>query len=503
MGACCGTQPIQKDLKVKYEDQTKTLKPAPSTVEVLKESVSKLFPDLEEFNVSTVNNQTLTDQTLQKLVKSQNPEVYVRKKDLEELVDLSGGIVQLKHNGTEHLGFVTNLNLLMTTNKVLPTKDSALKVDSEYPLDPETFFYSNKALFFSLVALKSNIHSELLPIVSKQIKPGDTLICSNSSLEVRQVTPYSFSYVGEFMPGSPLLLDGKVVGMHTSKNNGLNIQALIQELQSVSSVHTFSKKINELLDSIVFQDIPISPQERFNYIYGPAQSGLTCFNTKLNEVKQISVEVPKQGSLCQSATGVYITGGLVESAPTDTTYFFDTYTATLIKKKSMVSKRAQHASAISNTHLYAISGRNENELTNECEALDLKKNVWYPIYPTNIARVGHSATYYAECVYVVGGTKLNGEPAQEIEKFNGETWEVLSIKPPEVLSSLKVLSGKLELMLLGTHLWEFLEGEFKQLSSQREELPGEHSVYHKGHIYSFSPTSLLVWDGSFWKLLKF
>ena len=62
-----------------------------------------------------------------------------------------------------------------------------------------------------------------MPIVSLILKPGDQILIANTDSTVISIDPFSITYKGDFIPGSPITKDNKVVGMHIAKNTGVNM----------------------------------------------------------------------------------------------------------------------------------------------------------------------------------------------------------------------------------------------------------------------------------------
>ena len=503
MGTCCANKCKEKTLYFNYKGNIKFVRPHGLCYQQLRTLVRQLYSELKnkDFSLYCRNFELTSNESFIKALQGKSLEtIHVEALENQTPLNVSGSIALLQVGGVQHLGFITNLNLLMTTHQVLNSKEAAELAECDYFLDPQTFFYTSKVLGFSLVAVKHNVYSELLPIVCKQVRPKEKLLCNNSFIKIKSVDPYGLSYECDCLPGSPILSQGKVVGMHIAKNSGLNIQAAVQELQNASNVNY---KVRQLLNSIVFQDLTTSPQDRFIYTYKVSKQGLVSFNTRTNEFKFINLDIPKDTKPCQVPGGLFITGGFSNKELSDFTGYFDSYTMSLVVKQSMQEPRALHTSAYSNNTLFVISGVTPKGVTGRCEALNTKKNQWKSIPSIKFPRTNSSSTFFGNELFVVGGCRENGSVAEEIEKFNGKHWETLHIKLPELRGDIKILSGKHEILLLGKRLWEFTDNQFQAISEERAELPSKHCVLHKGNVFCFlSDKALLKFFQNTWQYLE-
>lgn len=280
----------------------------------------------------------------------------------------------IRQDKTVFKSFLTNLNIVMTTTKAISTPDAALKAKIGIELDPKKFFYRSQALCFTLIGTKTNKDIKVLPMVSINIKDDERAYIDNYIVTLKNVDPYRFTYSCKAAPGTPIIKDEKVVGMHISVDSGLKMQAVISELQLVSRMHFFSSEIDFLLSQVVFHDDYPSLMTRFHMIYSLNVGGLSSFNVVKNEFKNFILPLNKNTKLAQALSGVYLLGGVKNSLPDDSVHYFDSYTQALTQKPNMLLPRHSHAVAASELFVYAISGYASIGLTRDCEVYDIKSN---------------------------------------------------------------------------------------------------------------------------------
>ncbi|CAG9320868.1 unnamed protein product [Blepharisma stoltei] len=495
MGSCCGTQTSYNKLSLNLQGKTTEIPKKITNFNELQAEARRNYRQLtnKEFTMK-INENPLTNDNFFQYTKGKGKLTITIDIENDQAIDLSGGYISIKSDELEHAGFVTNFNLVMTTNKVLPSPEKALQAKSDLQLDPKVFFYRNSALSFSLVGLQAGIRAEPLPILCTKLHPGDKISINNTTVTLISLDPYKLVYKYNAIPGTPILYQGKVVGMHISNNIGVNILGVIEDLKSVSTVHLFSSQINEFLHEVIFEEGIPSSESRFHFIYCPKENGLSSYNIISQEFKNVDIKIPKNSVVAQAETGAYISGGKSDNLVCKKFYFFDSYTFTLFEKHEMITARENHAMAIMSTGVYVISGFNGSELTNECEYFDIKKNVWYPIYPINLPRNGATATVFLENLYVAGGLRPNGSFCENIEKFVNNRWENLKIKAPESLGNIKIFGDGQKMMILGKSLWRSNNEEWETISDEKQELPGKHIAILMNKLYVFvNPRNLLVW----------
>ncbi|CAG9334394.1 unnamed protein product [Blepharisma stoltei] len=503
MGACCSANSSGKIILI-YKSREKELNKRPKSLQELKDLAKKKFKELKSEKIALhINGNFLrSDKDVLSLYSKSHTvsriEIAIFNPDMES--NSVDSCFILTSGDFSCMAFRTNLNLVMTSSKVITSPEKALNAQAEVELDPKKFFYRSPALCFALVAVKNEMQRESLQLASKEIRIDDVVYINNSMVKVTNVDPYKLSYEFDALPGLPIIKDGRVVGMHLTRNTGVKTQAIISELQSVSEHHMFSEKINLLLAQVVFYgDLP-SLTTRFYIIYTLKSGGLTSFNTATHEFKNFDLSLPKNAKIAQAQTGVYIIGGTLDGFGCKNAFYFDTYTEKLNKKSDMISSRHSHTVIANESFIYAISGYGSLGLSRECEIYDIENEKWSSIEPLETPRANASAAIFKNAVYVAGGDLNSGECCKYIEKYTSSSWSTLSLRIPERISNIKILCDNRNLLVLGKSLWALDGKEWKVQTKEVDPLPGIHAVCLDSKVFAFiAPTIVFINQKNEWE----
>jgi hypothetical protein len=431
MGACCSaTTPRYRTLLIEYNQEQIIIRPVPPSISELKKTLISLQPGLADtsFSILKAGVPIESDEQLAGLYKRHSSASAQLTVHLEPSY-LPRGCFWVTRESVKKVGFITNMNYLMTVSEAIPTPEAVESVECSLNLDPSKFFFRSRALKVTMVSAKVDSEAVLFPMTSIKLNIGQIVTCNLKEYQINSADHFTINYNAKAIPGTPVLLDGKLVGIHICNNKALNIQAVIKELQTVSSFHVFSTQINELLTQVVFQEPLVSavPSKTF---YTLNTSSLVSFSTGSFSIDQIDLQLPLDAGLAHVGAGLFIIGGQKDDVPQTSNLLLDTVSLKLVKKKSMNLSRYCHSIVFRRGFIYALSGITESGWTNECESYNIQKNFWLPIYPLHYSRRSCSATVYNDTIYVAGGWMPNGSLCNILEKFDGKRWVILDLKLP-------------------------------------------------------------------------
>lgn len=128
---------------------------------------------------------------------------------------------------------------------------------------------------------------------------------------------------------------------------------------------------------------------------------------------------------------LYINGNIIITGGTkDSTIAleFNPTTEDIHKLPDMLQGRERHSMTCINQTIYVIGGFHRHTLA-ECEYFDCKS--WKRMPSLNIPRQNHSSINHHDAIYVTGGKQQDS-----IEKWDGISWKLLTVKFPSCISKL-------------------------------------------------------------------
>lgn len=487
----------EKILTIEFNGSTQRLRILPMDISILRSKILSVFHDLKDNNFNILHAGTLIETSYDiQLVYSENTNIRLKvsKKGQEE-VDLSGHSFWISRYGKSHMGFVINNNNIITTADILPTSDSVYDCRSDYELDPMAFFYTSSTLKFTIVALKNPGLCEAYPISTCKILPNAEVYLGQKPVTIERVSQYIIKYHGDAFPGTPVIYNECVVGMHLMHKKALSMEAIINELTSVSSSHEFSKQITQLISQLLAKDPNQSPTSNnvSDMVFFTKKRGILGFNPKKNFITIKDYAVSSKAALVHIRGAIYISGGIESDMPTKLLNFVDFDEGEMIQKPEMNIPRHSHAAVILNSKIFILGGATDLGITNTCEKFDLKKDEWSEVYSMNEARKDHSAAAYKDKIYLAGGVNEADIFIESIERYDGiNGWITLPIKLENFDKSVRLVGNDVGLLICEKKLWKLDDNEISEFADGLDNFPARQAYGYMNTVILYLGKNVIV-----------
>ena len=370
------------------------------------------------------------------------------------------------------MGFLITKSLAVTANSVIPDEEVASRCFSRFTdnaqevhsFDANSFFYTNRALNFTIIGFIANPESKKprIPLEFREefvLKSGDFIAYMKSGATGRNVTSVdleSFIYTAgsDILPGMPIFTyDWHLQGIHHTCtasyrfNQATRIDVILKTILTIRSISTHPD-LDLLLTDYVSNYIHEEDRgvEAGRYLYWVEWYNKNIYRYDIplerwNKIKisNISEFLQSEGSewsfnwgsrLIYVGPRIFIIGGVGQelSSTKSDVYEFSPDSKELIRRADMLERREGPAIVACQGYLYVMGGKYSY---NTCEKYNLALNTWERIAQMSNGRYEPVAVTMQNerFIYVIGGfpQELVG---RSIERYdvNENRWDVLNTR---------------------------------------------------------------------------
>ena len=305
-----------------------------------------------------------------------------------------------------------------------------------------------------------------------------------STRRCEYIGEHQLYYDCDAVPGSPILANTKVVGLHESRGRGVSLKGMCKVLAGKSGFDSFVQRC-------VGEKDVLGQSPFWSKLFSVVHRRLLSFDIVSRKYQTYTKLLPVGALIAYFPSSIVLTGGCEGEQPVATTLSFNSEEQGFEVLREMATRRARHSACVHEGFLYVVSGISHDGVTNECERFNPKKNQWLPIYPLSHGRVDSSLVSFQSSLYCYGGSNKYGRSVPELEQFHNSTWTDVPFAWNAGDGKVALLASDKDVIVLGRSAGVWDLKKVRSLGKMKDGVPGDIAVMREGAVFVFVGVKVL------------